>query len=280
MSHAARSDLSARPPILRALARPRILALACIVVLVACGWSYLGLVLAGQQSPGILRTLCQPIYGVAGSAGISAAVLGFAMWCAMVLAMMLPTAAPMITTYADLAETAAAKGEPAASPPVLMAGYIAVWLGGAIVLTALQAVLARAGALDPFIGVANPFIAGTMFVMAGGYQFSALKRACLTHCQHPFRFFFGNWTADPGGVFRIGLQQGLYCLGCCWAMMLLMFAAGAMNVVWMAALGAVMAIEKINTTTRFSRVLGIVFILAGTAFMLTSVTAHWPARAG
>ena len=75
----------------------------------------------------------------------------------------------------------------------------------------------------------------------------------MTQCQRPFPFFFANWTAEPRGVFRLGLRQGLYCLGCCWAMMLLMFAVGVMNVVWMAALGIVMTIEKLGTTTRFSR---------------------------
>ena len=278
-THAAKDDF-ARPPILRVLARPGMLALACVAALVACGWTYLGLVLAGQDAGGFLRALCEPLTGAAGSSGVAPFLLTLAMWCAMVLAMMLPSAGPMIATYADLAETAAAKGEPAASPMVLIAGYIAVWLGAAFVLTALQGLLARAGALDSTIAVANPFIASAMFVAAGLYQFSAVKHACLTHCQHPFRFFFANWTAEPRGVFRLGLRQGLYCLGCCWAMMLLMFAVGVMNVIWMALLGAVMAIEKVSMTTRFSRALGVVFIVVGAAFIIGSVAAQWPAKAG
>jgi predicted metal-binding membrane protein len=195
------------------------------------------------------------------------------MWCAMVLAMMLPTAAPMVTTYADLAETAVAKGEPAASPLVLTAGYISVWLGAAGALTALQVSLARAGVLDASMGVANPFIAGALFLAAGLYQFSALKHACVSQCRHPFRFFFGHWTADPRGVFRIGLQQGLFCLGCCWAMMLLMFAAGIMNVVWMAILGIVMATEKLGTSMRFSRAVGLVFIAIGLIVIVETAIA-------
>ena len=119
-----------------------------------------------------------------------------------------------------------------------------------------------------------------LFAAAGFYQFSALKQACVTQCQHPFRFFFANWTPEPRGVFRLGARQGLYCLGCCWAMMLLMFALGVMNVIWMAALGAIMAVEKLNMTTRFSRVLGAAFILVGAAFIVTSVIAHWPLGAG
>jgi len=263
----------------RALARPKPIALACIAVLVAAGWIYLGLMLAGMSGAGLLDALCRPSFG-ASSPDAAQAGLVLAMWCAMALAMMLPTAAPMILTYAELAETAARKGEPAASPLVLAAGYVAVWLGAAMLLTVVQLFLMRVSLLDSAMASASPLFSGAVFVAAGLYQFSALKQACVTQCQHPFRFFFANWTAEPRGVFGLGLRQGLYCLGCCWAMMLLMFAVGVMNVLWMAALGAVMTIEKVNTTTRFSRALGIVFILAGAALILTSVTAHWPARAG
>src|SRR5215212_2549739 len=188
----------------------------------------------------LLAALCRPSFG-ANATGIAYATVVFGMWCAMALAMMLGTAALLAT---------------------------------------LQLILARLSLLDPGTGSAGPLFSGAVFLLAGLYQFSALKLACVTQCQHPFRFFFANWTAEPAAVFRLGLRQGLYCLGCCWAMMLLMFAVGVMNVVWMAALGTVMAIEKISTTTRFSRALGIVFISAGAALILTSVAAHWPARAG
>ena len=270
----AKSDT--RPTILRALARPRVLALGCIAVLVAAGWLYLGLVLVGQASGGTLRALCQPLVGASGTFGVTAGLLTFVMWCAMALAMMLPTAGPMIVTYADLAETAAAKGEPAASPLVLTAGYVSVWLGAALALAALQAGLARAGLLDDTMSVASPLFAGAIFMLAGLYQFSAMKHACVTQCQHPFRFFFANWTADPRGVFRLGFRQGLYCFGCCWAMMLLMFAVGVMNVLWMAALGAIMAAEKLFRTARFSRALGAVFCAIGLVIIGTAVVAHWP----
>jgi predicted metal-binding membrane protein len=224
----------------------------------------------------LLAALCRPSASVPGS---TQAGLVLAMWSAMALAMMLPTAAPMILTYAELAETAARKGEPAASPLVLTAGYVAVWLGAALILTILQFILARLALLDSAMASASPLFSGVVFIAAGFYQFSALKHACVTQCQHPFRFFFANWTAEPRGVFRLGLRQGLYCLGCCWAMMLLMFVVGVMNVVWMAALGAVMAIEKLNTTERFSRVLGVGFIIIGAALIVSAAMANWLVRA-
>jgi predicted metal-binding membrane protein len=264
---------------IRVFARPKRLAIACIAVLVAAGWFYLGLRLAGMSGVTILDVLCQPSFGASGFGAAQAGIV-FAMWCAMALAMMLPTAAPMILTYAEIAETAARKGEPVASPLILTAGYVAVWLATAAVLAALQLILARLSLLDPAMRSASPLFSGAVFIAAGAYQFSALKHACVTQCQHPLPFFFANWTAEPRGVLRLGLRQGLYCLGCCWAMMLLMFAVGVMNVVWMAALGAVMTVEKIGTTTRFSRALGVAFIAVGAAFIVSSVVAHWPARAG
>ena len=271
MTPVARTDI-VPPPALRALRRPRLLAIGCIAVLAAAGWIYLGLMLG---TSGVLAALCRPSFGSNGP-NIAQAGLVFAMWCAMALAMMLPTAAPMILTYAEIAETAARKGEPAAAPLWLIAGYVGVWLGVAALLAALQLVLARVALLDPAMASVSPLFSGAAFIGAGLYQFSALKHACVTQCQRPFPFFFANWTAQARGVFRLGLRQGLYCLGCCWAMMLLMFAVGVMNVVWMAALGMVMTIEKLGRTTRFSRALGIVFIAVGAAFIVTSVAAHWP----
>ena len=275
MSSVPHSD-PASPLFLRALARPRTIALGCIALLAAGGWGYLGLVLAGQQSSSMWRALCQSIYGLTGDVTLAGASLTFAMWCAMVLAMMLPTAAPMVMTYADLTETATAKGEPAASPIVLTAGYLAVWLGAAVFLTVLQGSLMRLDLFDVRIGFANPFIAGALFLAAGAYQFSSAKHACLTHCQHPFRFFFANWTANPRAVFRIGLRQGLYCLGCCWAMMMLMFAVGVMNVVWMAILGIVMTLEKSGVSLWFSRAVGVVFVAIGAFIIIETGITGWP----
>ena len=194
----------------------------------------------------------------------------------MALAMMLPTAAGMIVTYAQIADTAACKGEPAVSPLILTAGYVAVWLGFALGATALQAALARVALLDPAMASVSPLFSGAIFLGAGAYQFTELKHACLTRCQRPFPFFFANWSDRPPAIFRLGLRQGLYCLGCCWATMLAMFAVGVMNVVWMAALGLIMTAEKLTLTNRFSRAIGIVFVAIGVALITVSVAAHWP----
>jgi predicted metal-binding membrane protein len=274
MADTSRHELVHLPPAASrlgaAFARPKLIAILCIVVLAGAGWFYLGL-----QTAGVLEVLCRalPAGGLTGTANVAIVA---AMWDAMTLAMMLPSAAPMILTYAEIADTAARKSEPVVSPFVLATGFAAVWLGFAVVTTFVQLALMRAALLDAGVASASELLSSAIFIGAGAYQFSALKHACLRQCQNPFPFFFANWKTTPRGVFQLGLRQGLYCLGCCWAMMLVMFAVGVMNVIWMAALGIVMAIEKIGTGKRFSHVIGVLLIGTGVAFVLTAVVAHWP----
>ena len=247
-----------------ALARPKRIALACIVALTGAGWLALAMMNSGTTS-GLWQALCQP----AGAGALRDLALTVPMWAAMTLAMMLPTAGPMVLTYAEIADTGARKGEPVVSPLVLTAGYVAVWFGFALAASILQWALARAGLMTG--GSVGRAFGGAIFIAAGFYQFSTLKQACLTQCQRPFPFFFSNWTDERAGVFRLGLRQGLYCLGCCWAAMLVMFAVGTMNVVWMAALGVLMTIEKVTTTPRFSQAVGAAFVVAGLVMVGFSV---------
>jgi predicted metal-binding membrane protein len=204
--------------------------------------------------------------------------LVFLMWSAMTLAMMLPSAGPMMMTYAEIADTAARRHIAVVSPLVLVAGYLLVWLGFCMVATLLQRALVAL--LDPPAWKLGPLVAGGLIVAAGLYQFSALKHACLTQCQRPFPFFFANWSTKPRRILHLGVQQGLYCLGCCWAMMLLMFAVGVMNVLWMAVFGVIMTVEKMTRTARFSRTVGVVLVVAGLALLGWSMADQWPSWSG
>ncbi len=275
-------------------ARPKRLAVICVVALAALGWLYLAAMIAGTEGPlaklgpgmGLLDllpraldVLCQPDFGMGSmhhSAGASALVA--LMWGAMTLAMMLPSAAPMILTYAQIADTAARKGERIVSPFVIVAGYTLVWLGFAVLATLTQFAFTRAALLDSAMRSASGLFSGAIFIAAGIYQFSALKHACLRQCQHPFPFFFANWATTPRGVFRLGVKQGLYCLGCCWAMTAVMFAVGVMNIIWMAGLGILMTFEKIGNGKRLTYTSGAALIAIGVAFVLAGFAAHWPPR--
>jgi predicted metal-binding membrane protein len=289
----------------RLFVRPKYAAIGCLVLLAALGWICLGLMIAGEGfvreplpgggqpiadafadriglfgwSQATYEVLCQPTFGTADPGGVAVAAAAL-MWIAMVLAMMLPTAGPMVLAYSETAETAARKGERAASPLVLIAGYALVWAGFAVTATALQLALTHAALLDRSMASASTLFSGAVFVAAGAYQFSALKHACVTLCQQPAQFFSANWSGRPRDILGLGMRQGLYCVGCCWATMLLMFAVGVMNVIWMAALGFVMAAEKISATTRFSKAIGVVLMGAGIGFIAAAMAAHWPVRAG
>jgi predicted metal-binding membrane protein len=261
-----------------AVAHPKRLAVVCVIALTALGWTYLALLTAGTYDPlSAFDALCRAMADT--SPGLTGVALVALMWGAMTLAMMLPTAAPMIFTYAEIADTAAAKGERIVSPFVLTAGYTAIWFGFAAVATVAQIALTQLTLLDTGMRSASGLFSGAIFFVAGVYQFSALKNACLTQCQRPTPFFVANWETTPRGVFRLGLRQGLLCLGCCWAMMAVMLAVGVMNVIWMAGLGIVMTIEKMTTGRKFTYAVGVVLVVAGIAFIVSSFAAHWPAQA-
>ena len=259
----------------RIFARPKAVAAGCVIILAGLGWFYLALLIAAPPGSwfAMMQAFCRTL--PEGAWSFSAAAVTASMWGAMTLAMMLPSAAPMILTYAEIAETAARKCERIVSPLVIAAGYASVWFVFSLLATAMQIVLTRVALLDTGITPASGTLAGAIFIGAGVYQFSALKHACLTHCQNPFPFFFTNWATTPGGVFRLGIKQGLYCLGCCWAMMLVMFAVGVMNVAWMAGLAAVMTIEKLKTGRRFAHGVGVALIVVGTGIVVSAFAAHW-----
>lgn len=192
------------------------------------------------------------------------------MWFLMAVATMLPSAAPMIRTYCEIADTARIKGESVVHPLVLVAGYLSVWLAASVVFAALTLVVhafaSSAQMLDPVIG---PTGAAALLV-AGLYQLSGLKEACLTKCKNPFSILFSNWSARPGRILRLGMEQGVWCLGCCWALMLVMFAVGVMNVFWMALIGLFTLIEKQTAARLPTRIAGVILLVWATALLVVS----------
>lgn len=213
--------------------------------------------------------LCLSPTPLDGSLGLKASALVL-MWFLMAIATMLPSAAPMIRTYCEIADTARIKGEPVVHPLVLVAGYLSVWLAASMMFAALTlAIHASAssnGLLDPVIGIAGALA----LLIAGLYQFSGLKEACLKKCRNPFSILFANWSARPVRVFRLGVAQGLWCLGCCWALMLVMFAVGVMNVFWMALIGLFTLIEKQTASRVPTRLAGAILLVWAAALLVVS----------
>lgn len=212
-----------------AIASPRILMWLCLGAIALTGWGYLAI------NQNAFQALCRalPLGGTPHDLA-----LVFAMWLAMGLAMMLPSATPMIDTYLDIAEAAQAKSIAVVSPVILTAGYCLVWVGFAVVMTFVQV----AGAA--WLQVPDPRIAGAALIIAGLYQFTPLKHACLTKCRAPMPYFLRHWSDRPHRVFFMGIEQGALCLGCCWALMALALVTGFMNLAWMAVVGIVAILEK------------------------------------
>ena len=206
------------------------------------------------------------------SLSISSVLLMFMVWIVMSVAMMLPSATPMLRTYADIADVAAKKKQHTVSILVLAAGYLLIWIGFSLAATLFQVGLITFGQANSHAAPITGIVGGLLLVCAGLYQFSSLKHACLVKCRNPFTIIFARWSTRRSDIFRLGLQQGLFCLGCCWALMLVMLSVGTMNIFWMGVLTLFTLIEKTSNGKMVSRGMGMVLLAWGLVLMLNSVS--------
>jgi predicted metal-binding membrane protein len=189
-----------------------------------------------------------------------------AMWAVMMVGMMTPSAAPMILLYARVGRQATAQGKPFAASGWFAGGYLLVWSCFALAATVTQWAFERASLLTPMMGSAGETFGGVVLIGAGLYQWTPFKEACLLQCQSPLTFIqrHGGFRGTAPGALRLGLRHGAYCVGCCWALMTLLFVGGVMNVLWIAAIAALVLLEKVVPTGRvIPRVAGIGFVVAG-----------------
>ena len=192
----------------------------------------------------------------------SAADLGlnFLMWAVMMVAMMVPSAAPMIMTYASLARPRTRA--PQVCIWLFTLGYLCVWTGFSAGATLMQSAL-QEGAIVGDQLRATPIVGALLLAAAGVFQFTALKDRCLAHCRSPIGFFATQWREGPRGAFTMGLRHGSYCVGCCWMLMALLFVAGVMNLLWVATISVFVLIEKVSRFGRsVARAAGIVMFAA------------------
>jgi predicted metal-binding membrane protein len=166
------------------------------------------------------------------------------MWWVMMVAMMTPSAAPLVLLYQRVLRQHG-RSTPL-GPLLLLAGYLAVWLLFSVAAAALQHALEPAGLLSPMMWWSrSPVLSAVVLAAAGGYQFSPLKHACLRQCRAPARFLTEHWRPGPAGSFALGVRHGASCVGCCWLLMALLFVGGVMNVAWIAALMAAVLLERL-----------------------------------
>ncbi len=172
-------------------------------------------------------------------------VLTFAMWWVMMLGMMVPSAAPMIMTFATLNRSRRARGQDFVPTSIFAAGYLVAWGGFSVVATLGQWALDRLALLSPMMATTSAVLGGVLVILAGVYQFTPLKQACLRHCRTPFAFVLNHWRDGRVGALRMGLEHGAYCLGCCALLMTLLFVVGVMNLLWVAGIAIFVLAEKL-----------------------------------
>ena len=191
-------------------------------------------------------------------------LLMFLMWAVMMVAMMVPGAAPMILLFAAVSRKQRERGHPFAPVGAFVAGYIAVWSAFSALVTLLQWGLEQAALLSPMLVGTSPLLGGGLLIVAGIYQWTPLKHACLRHCRSPLHFLTHGMRKGSGGAFVMGLEHGAFCVGCCWVLMGLLFVGGVMNLLWVAAIAAFVLLEKVVPHGLLAgRLSGALLVLAG-----------------
>jgi predicted metal-binding membrane protein len=258
----------------RILSRERIPVLAALAGLTALSWAYLATMAGGMHE--MADTLAMPdMPGMAQGAMRSApwTVAHFAMmlgmWAVMMVGMMLPAAAPMILFFAAFARRSREQGHRAAPVGIFVAGYLAVWSAFALAATTLQWGLDRAALLSSHMAAISPVLGGAILIAAGLYQWTPLKDACLGLCRSPVAFVMERWRAGTGGAFRMGVEHGVYCAGCCWLLFALLFPLGMLNIAALAVITALIFAEKSLPMGRHvSRVAAVALIIYGVMVLL------------
>ncbi|HTK51397.1 MAG TPA: DUF2182 domain-containing protein [Gemmatimonadaceae bacterium] len=248
--------------------RDQILSATCILLICALSWADLvylngqaSSVHASQAAMAGMRMTTDTAGGVAGI------LFTFTMWSVMMVGMMAPSATPMLLLFATSQARRGARGAPTLTL-LFGVGYLTIWLGFSVGATLAHWTLDHAMLLSPAMAVASRRVAGALCIGAGLYQLTPLKHGCLQHCQSPVGFLMSHWREGSRGAFEMGLRHGMYCLGCCWALMALLFAVGVMNLMAVALLTVFILAERAGRGgTIISRVGGATMIGAG-LFML------------
>lgn len=250
------------PPAAALTRRDRILISACLVLVCALAWAYL-FHLDRQMSAEMDFHAAMGMSMMDMSWTMTDVFFTFAMWAVMMVGMMAGSAAPVLLLFAA---SRARRAESGVKSSVLMfgLGYLVIWTGFSACAALAQWALHAAAMLSPAMAASSPYLAGAILIVAGAYQLTPWKGACLTHCRSPLGFLMTHWRDGQTGALQMGIRHGAYCLGCCWALMCVLFVVGVMNLVWVAMLTGLVLIEKIGRTgIMVARLAGAVMVIAG-----------------
>lgn len=239
----------------RVLRRDRIVTIGALGVVCVSAWIYL-LMGAGMGMSALEMTrmsgqsmpLTAPMGDMdsmmSASWSLVHAAIMFAMWWIMMVAMMLPSAAPMILLFAAINRRQKERGNTSVSTALFTGAYLVVWAGFSLVAVMLQWLLQSMGWLTPMLVSSSTTLNALLLLLAGAYQLTPVKQACLRHCRSPIAFLSSHWRAGRRGAFDMGVRHGLYCVGCCWFLMGLLFFGGVMNLWWIVGLALFVLLEK------------------------------------
>lgn len=188
----------------------------------------------------------------------------FLMWAEMMVAMMIPSAAPMILTFAMVNRKRREQERPFVPTGLFVLGYLVVWSGFSLIAAIAQWALHGAAMLSSQMESTSSLFGGALLIGAGVFQWTSFKHACLNHCRSPLQFLLNDWREGRMGALRMGIKHGAYCTGCCWMLMALLFVAGVMNMFWVAIITILVLLEKIVPSgTRLGNISGIIFVAWG-----------------
>ena len=224
--------------------RDRRVIIAALVALTALSWVYL-VWMAFAMDMGSPASMSAPQVLEIKPWSPGQWILMFLMWAVMMVGMMVPSMMPMTLIYAQVARKAAVQGNVLAPTAVFVSGYLVIWTLFSAAATVAQWGLDQAALLSPMMVATSPTLGAGLLIAAGVYQMTPYKDACLKHCRSPAHFIADHWHAGTAGAFRMGLEHGAFCLGCCWALMLLLFFGGVMSLLWIAGITLFVLLEKV-----------------------------------
>ncbi len=216
-----------------------------VVGLTALAWAYIVYLAWGVRSMGTGMAVEMAMPQMQSWGAVDFALM-FVMWAVMMVAMMLPSAAPVVLVFAAVNRRRRGECQDLFVPTgAFLLGYMVVWAGFSALATLGQWGLHAAALLSPKMVATSPILGGALLVAAGVFQWTPLKHACLAHCRSPLGFIMSEWREGTGGALVMGLKHGAYCVGCCWFLMGLLFVAGVMNLLWVAIIAAFVLVEKV-----------------------------------
>ena len=236
-------------------------------------WILLG---AGTGMSAMDMFLGPSAFGMAGMMAPAVWTLGYAglmfiMWWVMMAAMMLPSAAPILLLFARINRKEKSAGSPFIPTGIFAAGYLVAWGGFSALATGLQWAFERLGLLSLMMATTSCWLGGAILLAAGVWQLTPIKGICLRHCRSPIGFLVQSWRPGRGGAFRMGLEHGSFCLGCCWFLMGLLFFGGIMNLFWIIGLAAFVMLEKtVPMGSWVGRIVGVGVAAWGVLLLVTT----------